>query len=472
MSQHTKETPGVKRPTIFGRMGVFALALAVLPLAACDTIDDLIRADNPAELLEDELNDATLAQVLTNSIQGRLAIMYDDYIIWRASMITDEQVTGINWEQTARLNERFVRYDQETAMFGHLSAYRFQGDSVSGRLRNLLANPNSDRRLALALAHSGYGYNFIGEIMCEATLNVGATVYTPMQMFEMAIPRFEEAIQIATAAGSAADRIRNLARVGLARAALNANQMEKAMAAVSGGNQYGANPVPADFVWWIEYQDGVVTNAMESRVVGANHSLGVHPRFLSGNWLQNGLIATQTDPRVQHWPNHRAGHNANSPLYTPFAGIRYSVYNGRTIAAAGTHTGANAPALYTRSMSIALASGVEARHHYYEAAGATGTGPWGTTLEFVNARRAYGNQPAVAYAGAELMSELRDQRARDTYMGGFRLGDLRRWERQGVNDPRHVFPSGDHPVAGWAYHDATCFPLPLQEYVGNPNIRR
>jgi hypothetical protein len=70
------------------------------------------------------------------------------------------------------------------------------------------------------------------------------------------------------------------------------------------------------------------------------------------------------------------------------------------------------------------------------------------------------------------MSELREQRARDMYLGGFRLGDLRRYARQGINDPRHRFPTDPHPVAGWSYGDATCFPLPIQEFVGNPNIRR
>jgi hypothetical protein len=58
-------------------------------------------------------------------------------------------------------------------------------------------------------------------------------------------------------------------------------------------------------------------------------------------------------------------------------------------------------------------------------------------------------------------------------MGGFRLGDLRRYAAQGINDPMHTFPSGPHPNAQWGnYGDAVCWPIPLQEYVGNPNIRR
>jgi hypothetical protein len=65
--------------------------------------------------------------------------------------------------------------------------------------------------------------------------------------------------------------------------------------------------------------------------------------------------------------------------------------------------------------------------------------------------------------------ELRDQRGRDLYLGGFRLGDLRRWLRNGDD----MFPSGPHPVAEWGdYQDATCFPIPVEEYEGNPNLNK
>jgi hypothetical protein len=436
--------------------------LVALPVASCDSLDELIRAENPAAILEAELDDPTLANVLVNSVVGALAAMYADPFIWRGSMLTDEQVTGINWEATARLNERRVRYDQETTMFPNISRYRFMGDSVAGRLRRLLPNPDSDRRLALVLAHAGYGYNFLGEAMCEATINVGAERYTPQQLFEMAIPRFEEAIRIATRANAAQEL--NLARTGLARAALNAGQRERAMAA--------ARDVPLAFTHWVEYLLGTMTNPLFGTTSGANHSLGVHPRFLNGVYGQTIPHRLQTDPRIQHDHRPRTGHNALSILYTPRSSLPYSTFNGRTAAEANATSGPNAPAPYDQSMSIRLASGLEAMHHFYEAAGPTGTGPRGTTLQFVNERRAFGNQAPVNLTGDALMSELREQRARDLYLGGFRLGDLRRWERQGINDPRHRFPTDPHPVAGWSYGDATCLPLPIQEFVGNPNIRR
>jgi hypothetical protein len=438
------------------RLITFAVGLS-LSAGACSQVDELLEADNPAQIREDQLDDETLINVLVNSVSGSIAGMYTGYII-RSSVFTDEMLYGINDEQSARLNQRIVRFDEGSAntAFGTVSRYRFLGDSITGRLRELLPEPTKDRRLALVLAHSGYAYTLMAEQICEATINVGSKIHSPKELALLAIPRFEEAITVATAAGASADDVRNLARVGLARAALLAGDQAKVMAA--------ASQVPANFVWWIEYKDQISNNGLVGNVTGGNHNLGVGVRFLNGPYPDQNLLATQTDPRIQHMPNWRLGHNQLTRLYTPYQSLPFSGFNGQAQANGGK------PILYANDTDIKLASGVEALHHYYEAAGPNGSGPAGTTLDFVNARRAFGNQPAVNLSGAELMAELRTQRGKDFFLGGFRLGDLRRWKEQGVAD---YFPSGAHPNTQWGqYGDATCFPLPATEYEGNPNIRR
>ena len=441
------------------RRGALTLAAGVaLAAVSCSQVDDLLEANNPEDIREDQLSNPQLIRVLVNSVPGALAGFYDEDFIWIGSMITDEQVSGINWEGTARVSQRILPFTSGDAdgMFSSISGYRFLGDSIAGRLRTLLEEPNSDEQLAQTLAHAGYGYTLMGEAMCEATLNVGSEIYSPKQLAEFGIPRFEEAIQIATAAGEDGEDILNLARVGLARAALLAGDKARVMQA--------AQQVPLDFDYWVEYQDNVNSNSMEGRVTGANHALGVHPVFLNGTFGDQDLVATQTDPRIQHTTRWTLGHNALTKLYKPYQSLPYSGFNGETIADGGE------PDLYDEDTDIKLASGLEAMHHYYEAAGPTGTGPRGTTLEFVNERRAFGNQAPVDLSGAELMAALREQRGRDMYLGGFRLGDLRRWKAEGLGD---FFPKGIHPNADWGlYGDAECFPLPSSEYEGNPNIRR
>ncbi len=445
------------------------LALTVGVAASCNVADQLLDVNNPAELDESLLNDAALVKVLVGGVIGDFQDMYADPFLWRGSMFTDEQITGINWEQTARLSQRIVKYDEGDAdlMFSRISRARAQADSISGRLKDGLSeNPSTDPNLAVTLAYAGYSYIVLADAMCEATVNVGSEIYQPADLYQFAVDRFNEALPIATAAGSAvllnkrtaADLV-SMINVGLSRAYLNLGQNAQAMAA--------AAKVPAGFYWWVEYNDtdDRVYDPLEASTKGANHAVGMHPHFLAGgpqNFGVQNLEAFLTDPRVQHEPSWSTGHNALTKLYKPKQGLMWSEYNGQTFADGGT------PEPYKRSTDIAMASYIEAMENYYEAAGPTGTGPLGTTLEFVNSRRAFGNQDPVSLSGDALMAELREQRGKDLFMGGYRLGDLRRWMRL---DGQDLFPTGLHPTEGWGnYGTATCYPLPKEEYEGNPNI--
>jgi len=447
------------------------LGIVVAGLTACSVTDEILDVSNPEELDEGLLDDAALVKVLVSGVVGDFQNMYSDPFVWRGSMFTDEQITGINWEQTARLSQRIVQYDEGDAdlMFSDLSRARAQGDSIAGRLKGGLSdNPASDAELAMVLAYAGYSYIVLADAMCEATINVGSQIYQPVELYNIAVDRFTEALSIANAAGASTDLSNGrevsdliaMINVGLSRAHLNAGNKTAAMAAAAN--------VPEGFYWWVEYNDSDnrTYNVLESRITGANHAIGVHPNFIAGgpsNWLVQGLESFLTDPRVQHEPRWATGHNALSPLYKPKSGLMFSNYNGETFATGGT------PAVYERGTDIAMASYIEAMQNYYEAAGPNGSGPLGSTLDFVNARRAFGNQDPVSLSGAELMTELRWQRGKDLFMGGYRLGDLRRWLREGMD----LFPSGEHPTAQWGqYGDATCYPLPIEEYEGNPNISR
>lgn len=437
---------------------VLAGSLAI-GIASCDTVDDLLEAENPANINEDQLDDETLITVLVASVQGALASEYDNDIIWIGTLPTDDQVSGVNWPGTQELGRRILPYDAGDAngMFRAHSRNRFMADSIASRLTTLLprvgADPTKDRRMALVLAHAGYAYTLMAEYMCEATINVSSKVYTPVELATIAIQKFEQAITVANAAGASAADVKNLANVGIARAAMVTANKAKAMSA--------AAQVPASFIWWVEYKDQVDSNVMREKTTGGNHHYGVHPNLLDawGTYGQTIPITAQTDPRVQFNPTARVGHDARTILYTPFQPQSYSDWSPT-----------NTRAAFTNDTDIRLGSYLDAMHNYYEAAGPTGTGPEGSTLEFVNKRRAVGKQAAVTLTGADLMTELREQRFRDLFMGGFRIGDLRRWKAQGVGD---FFPKGTHPNANLGeYGPVECFPLPISEYIGNPNIKR
>jgi len=436
------------------RLSLAALATTVAVTASC-SVDQILEVSNPDQLDESLLDDATLVPVLVNGVIGDFNAAYSDPFIWRGSMLTDQQITGINWEQTARLSQRIVQFDEGDAdlMFSELSRARQQGDSITGRLRTLLDSPSSDPLLATTLIYAGFSSILLGDAMCESVVDVGTELQSSTQMYERAVTRLDEGLTVALAAGD--DDLANLARVGLTRAHLNLGNTAQVMAI--------APDVPDDFEALAEYSetDDRVYNIMEARVTGSNHSLGVHPRFLAGG-NNEPLFGTQdlevqlTDPRIQHLPQWRLGHNRLTWLYTPKQGLMYDGYNGETFADGGS------PPDYARGTDIKFATGLDARHNFYEA-----MGPTPETLTFVNERRAVGNQDPVDLSGDALMAELRDQRGRDFFLSGRRLGDLRRWLAQGID----MFPSGTHPTEQWgAYGSATCFPLPLEEYEGNPNL--
>ena len=195
---------------------------------------------------------------------------------------------------------------------------------------------------------------------------------------------------------------------------------------------------------------------------GSNHALSVHPHFLAdpaAYGTTEDLTPKLTDPRVQHDPVWRYGHNQLTRIYTPYAPLMWSTYNGETIADGGSPSDLRTE---NDGANIAFASGLEAMHNLMEV-----NANEAEVLAFVNERRAFGNQDPVNLTGAALVAELRDQRGKDLFLAGYRLGDLRRWLREGDD----LFPSGQHPVTEWGdYGTATCFPLPLEEYEGNPNL--
>ena len=175
------------------RRGAAVLFAAGLLIASCNQVDELLEAENPANINEDQLDDETLIGVLVASAVGSLADEYDSNIIWVGSLPTDDQVSGINWPQTQELGRRILTYDAADAqgMFRALSRTRFMTDSVASRLTTLLpkvgADPTKDRRMALVLAHAGYVYTLMAEYLCEATINVGSKIYSPAELAGIAI---------------------------------------------------------------------------------------------------------------------------------------------------------------------------------------------------------------------------------------------------------------------------------------------
>ena len=80
---------------------------------------------------------------------------------------------------------------------------------------------NADLLIGKALAYAGYSYQLLSETFCEVYFDAGPRM-TPEQGMEIAIARFDEALQLVGSATSGEGRsIRNMALVGRARANLH-----------------------------------------------------------------------------------------------------------------------------------------------------------------------------------------------------------------------------------------------------------
>lgn len=420
-------------------------ALAALGLAGTlGACDDMLSVQNPAAVGEESLADPTMTPNLANSVVGEFQRMYTD-IAYYGAILTDEAVTGHNFFQIKEFDLRIMdeTNSQLPNIYSPIQRARVLGEDIVGRLRTALGDDAAaDLGFARALAYTGYASILLGEYYCEAP--VSPTDPRPgsssEEILRRALPYFDEAIAVATAAKIAdstvaaeADPIINLARVGAARASLQVGDNAEAIAY--------AQPVPASFVAWIRHATAksFLENPFESATTGTNHNLGVDVTFRGLN-----------DPRVRHRTKGRTGHNQLTDLFTPYQPSSFSEWTAADSVGFGEDT------------DVRFASGLEARYIVAEAGGLTA----GELRAFINERRAVGNQGLFLGLDSELQAELREQRRRDFFLDGHRLGDLRRYSAE---DGVDRFPTGAHPNEEWGnYGTAECFIPHYSEWIGHP----
>lgn len=423
------------------RVLAVAMVFAAGASAACDSFDSLLEVENPGVIGEPALDDANLRTAMVASTIGQFQLAYDDLVVGGA-ILTDEVVNGHNFDQWRQFDLRYVEHTNSilgSDIYNPIQRARGAADDYASRLREMLG-ADADRDLGLARVHAygGYAYVMLGEYFCESPVNPESGALTSAEILAAAIDHFDEAIRIATAAnaGAATDSVVAMARVGAARAHLWRGENAQAITY--------ASQVPADFARYISFSSATSdpNNRMQAATTGASQYLGVDAAFRDLN-----------DPRVTHIAAPVRGHNGLTDLYTPFQPPSYSEWV----------SGQQVP--FGLGTDIRFTSGLEARYIVAEAQGLNAD-----NVVFLNERRAVGGQAALVIGDlteATYQAELRDQRRRDFYLDGHRLGDLRRYiANYSVDD----FPSGPHPNAEWgAYGTATCFVPHNNERIGNPS---
>ena len=448
------------------RLAGVAAAAAAASTAACSSF---LEVDNPSAVPVENLADSSRAGLLVAGVVGQFQTMVGITAMYSGVLADESRASHVNIS-FAPIDQRAISQlnDLIGGVYSPIQRLRYAADTTGDRIASFAAaNGAGDLRVARMRAFAGYGYVYLGEMFCKAPINGGASE-TPEQLFQQALPRFDEAIAAARAAKTAsgvtaaatatADSILNLALVGGARASLNLRDLEKA-------RSYAAQVPATGFEYRAHFAEGnppqpglpvnPYYNAMgspaQSSATTGNATDGFS--YASGSlWLTvDSAFIGLRDPRVPMTSRRVSAMNA-----TPqFVANKPRSFGGYV----APSTTAPAGAAMTPGASIRVASSIEAQYVIAEANAGSAA-----TLTFVNAQRTANAQGvSTAATPAAILADLRDQKRREFYLDGRRLGEIRRYKAQYQID---FFPPST------AAQPSECFPLPLSEINSNPNAQR
>jgi starch-binding outer membrane protein, SusD/RagB family len=420
--------------------------LATLTLASLLLgCNGLLDVTNPSAITEDNLaGDAQTVQFMMNGVIGEFRREYA-WLAAHGAMFTDEAIQGHPWSPWNVYDQRNITPDSpayDGLSYQLLQRARGTADALIPKMEAALGTEAATSiELARALAYAGYSYLMVADFMCEAPINVSAPVPSA-ELYLRAIERFDQAIAITTAAASktGASDVLNLAKVGKARAHLNRNEGAAAIAAATG--------VPAAFAALVRY----TPDAADWQVYNFMHWFAGY-RF-AGELdlaLDPARFAGLTDSRIPFDPAPRRLGN----------GVRDGLLVYQTASYSG-HAPAGA-VMFSDVAAIRFASGLEAQYIIAEAGGMSAA----ALRTFVDSRRAAGGLAPFGGTDAQLTAELLEQRFRDFFLDGHRMGDLRRYKAHRGLD---LWPTGLMPGLTQNYGTQECWPIAASERNANPNV--
>ena len=447
-------------------------------VAGCN---EFLTANNPGLIQEDRLGDTSLVDLMANSTVGALQDVYS----WMAdygSVYTDETRNHGSFFEEGLYDQRRLQPDNGTLSTFHyapLMRARWLADSLTARIRTIYGDSAThDVRVARGYAMAGFDLVVLGEYFCEVPVPAPGERYGPLikpdSLFGLAMARFDSAIKIAAAAKAAsakitsgpslalaqrlvlgADSVRNFALVAKARAALNRGDKALALATAQQVTSMGG---ATEFEYRMSYNDNTALNLVNRFQPDFSGGAGVTIRSVTGTRFI-GL----DDARVPHPINATTG----APLpeaatggnwVVPNAGASFSSFNN-------TKTGAD----FTAGTSIRVASMLEARYIIAEAGGAAGTNLGGVSnIAFVESRRTAFSSSTTpnAVTAANYSASLMEQRSRDFFLDGHRMGDLRRYLKNGTD----LWEKGAMYGGTTTFNDQTCWPINVAEVTNNPFV--
>lgn len=398
----------------------------LIALPACS--DKFLQVENPNLIDASTVDPNSAALTLANSAQ-------QDYQAWFGwSIMYSAYFTGeVNVSDTFPTRNEFgyrqvenQNGDLTTSLWGPISLSAAAGKIV---LDLALPTPTTNVIVAQASLFRAFTLLDMGTEFCQATLSGGPPL-TQKATLDSAIYWFSKAITVGQANGTATGiSYANAALVGRARAYLQEGNNTAAAA--------DAAAVPAAFVLNLQYVQDLSAN--ETRLVNRMWQY----TFDRGSTDVAAAFRITGDPRLK-WIPAPAGYSPQDVV--PGGYFIQQKYPGYT-----------AP--------IRLASGLEAQYIAAEASGNAAT-----QLVLINAQRIANGQGAYTGAtdAASVLMELYNQRAREFWLEGKRMGDLQRnaAATSYIAAPGSTYIKPGYPSVG----NQTCWILPFTETSTNLNF--
>ena len=417
------------------RQNAALVLVAASALAGCDS---LLEVEVPGDLTEEALQSPSMANLLVVSTQNDWECALADKItwdgLWTGTLNNASTHNPLGGPRTRRPTADGGSSPCPTtevrgnsfAPYGKLQIARGQARTAYEIISGHESLANKELLLARAAAYQGYATLLLIEGYCEMRLDPEGERLTPAQGADAAAALFATARTHAAAAGTsaAATAVLNLARVGGARALAFRGQLAEAKTL--------AAQVPANFVFNATFDAS--TPRRHNKVYSENDPNGhtsVHPSFHTNNPADPQLrVDGVLDPRVPVFRNTARGANDGvTPMWTN--------------------------RLYTSHASpIPMAKWQEAQLIIAEAELAANNVP--LAVAAINAVRTFYQLPQ--YAGgsaAEVRTQLIEERRREFFLQGHRLGDMLRF-----NQP---FEEGEDPKGQPFTTGSTCIQFPQAE---------
>jgi len=413
---------------------LFAVLFLGLSVGACGLLD----VSAPGVVDADDLTGPESAEVLVSGTISDFECAFGAYVVNQGLLgneLRDASVTAGRFPLDRRDLSETGPYGVNSCagnppgIYRPLSTARWSADNAIARLDGWTDAevPNRTGLIGQASAHGGYTLVLMGEGFCSMVIEEEGPEVQPEAAFEAAVARFTRAIESATVAED--DDTRLFALLGRARAHLNLGNTTQAAA--------DAAAVLADDPEFERIAGHSTASARRWNRVGDEFSGG---RITVDPSYRDLAVEGEPDTRVEILDTGTLGHDTATPVF-----LATKIGPSRSTA--------------LRSQPLTVASFREAHLIIAEVEGGE------EAVARINLLRGLSNLPEFDSTDeAEIQEQVIEERARELFLEGHHLNDLRRFNLDQTPAPGEAYRQGG------IYGSVRCFALPEVERNNNPNV--